>query len=232
MEHRSDVEGALSLLHRGLKVRDEVENEEHARAAQRMEEIEANAHCVADMASRAGEQQAHVDHRLQELWQAIGESQLLADAPMQAQALQALQQSMDALDEQLDEMRARFATLSQSMSQGLLEPQACLPPDARAAEEWRALEMKEVSDFPVIRDGGVCLGFTTRARLESPLQACINSGGKDPEEGVQDDGPAPRIYALFAKAGMSTACVVSETNEFKGMISRRNLINTVRRLED
>jgi len=170
-----------------------------------------------------------------------------------------------------------------------LPPEARLPPEAKAGLVARALEAKEVFDFPVLR-GNVCVGFTTRERLESALRGCahprdggelsgrsLEDGGAkaplarhedldDGEEGelgrlisgslisgigvlsvsanmpvdklvdpvpytVLEDMPAPRIYALFAKAGMNTACVVSEANEFRGMISRKGLIANVRRLE-
>mmetsp|Transcript_50894 Transcript_50894/g.142423 ORF Transcript_50894/g.142423 Transcript_50894/m.142423 type:complete len:752 (+) Transcript_50894:112-2367(+) len=43
--------------------------------------------------------------------------------------------------------------------------------------------------------------------------------------------PAPRLYALYAKAGVRVACVVSEAGEYRGMISRNGLIAAVRRIE-
>ncbi|CAE7644999.1 unnamed protein product [Symbiodinium microadriaticum] len=44
--------------------------------------------------------------------------------------------------------------------------------------------------------------------------------------------PGPRLYTLFAKAGAKAACVISERGEFKGMISRKGLIETTRRYEE
>eukprot|EP00439_Symbiodinium_sp_Y106_P083447 s141_g23.t1 len=46
------------------------------------------------------------------------------------------------------------------------------------------------------------------------------------------DMPGPRLYTLFAKAGAKAACVISERGEFKGMISRKGLIETTRRYEE
>jgi len=174
-----------------------------------------------------------------------------------------------------------------------------LPPEARLMEEaWAADVDKalrtDVTDFPVLKRGGVCVGFTTRERLEAALQACAQRGQQEAQQGgflggetpgggligagrsegaqqsdegvferlisdsivssfgaipagaklpvgrlvdpvpytILEEMPAPRLYALFAKAGVSTACVVSETGKFQGMISRQGLIQHSRRLED
>lgn len=40
-----------------------------------------------------------------------------------------------------------------------------------------------------------------------------------------EDMPAPRLYPLFAQAGTSVACVVSKRGEFRGVLSRVNLIS-------
>jgi len=173
-----------------------------------------------------------------------------------------------------------------------LPAQAKLTEEASASDVAKALKT-DVTDFPVLKSGGVCMGFTTRERLEAALTACAKRGQQEAQQGAQggdtpgggligarsaegaqqsDEGvferlisdsivssfgvlpagaklpvgrlvdpvpytileemPAPRLYALFAKAGVNTACVVSETGEFKGMISRKGLIHHTRRLED
>jgi len=45
---------------------------------------------------------------------------------------------------------------------------------------------------------------------------------------VVEDMPAPRLYALFAKAGERSACVVSRKGAFRGIISRNGLIDAAR----
>jgi len=165
-----------------------------------------------------------------------------------------------------------------------LPAQAVLPPEAPVWVVREALQVSEVSDFPVVRDNKICVGFTTRARLEAALHAreADEKAGND-IEGVQlpvttvdpmpedngeeqmgklisgfvgrqsslggtllpvsrlaehspytilEDMPAPRLYALFSKAGARAACVVSETGEFRGMISRAGLIAATRRFEE
>merc|ERR1711972_1065661 len=46
------------------------------------------------------------------------------------------------------------------------------------------------------------------------------------------DMPAPRVYAMFAKAGARVVSVVSERGAYKGMITRSGLIETTRRMEE
>lgn len=46
---------------------------------------------------------------------------------------------------------------------------------------------------------------------------------------VEEDMPAPRLYALFAKAGERAACVTSGRGELRGIISREGLIAATRR---
>jgi len=169
----------------------------------------------------------------------------------------------------------------------MLASQLCedLPEDAKLQPESTvrainlALQRRSMTDFPVIREGGVCIGFTTRERLEAALRACAQreSEGsraeasspvaeddlRDCEEGeieclISDDStnpvgtlpphaallvgrlvdpvpytileemPAPRLYALFARAGITTACVVSDSGIFRGMITRNGLIKATR----
>merc|ERR1719401_3151539 len=45
-----------------------------------------------------------------------------------------------------------------------------------------------------------------------------------------EDMPAGRLYVLFSKAGLRAACVVTESGEFRGMISRAGLIERTRRM--
>jgi len=40
-----------------------------------------------------------------------------------------------------------------------------------------------------------------------------------------EDMPAPRLYPLFTNTGASVACVVSRRGEFRGVLSRKNLIS-------
>lgn len=160
-----------------------------------------------------------------------------------------------------------------------LPVEAVLPEEASARAVGAALEKRDVNDFPVLRANGICVGFTTRDRLETALRACAQSQRSRPrltsttEFGVDDeDGeierlvsdslassigilsptaklpvarlvdpipytileamPAPRLYTLFAKAGVNIASVVSDDGVFKGMITRAGLIKATRRMED
>eukprot|EP00931_Biecheleriopsis_adriatica_P051460 TRINITY_DN29846_c0_g1_i1.p1 TRINITY_DN29846_c0_g1~~TRINITY_DN29846_c0_g1_i1.p1 ORF type:complete len:748 (-),score=122.42 TRINITY_DN29846_c0_g1_i1:71-2314(-) len=45
---------------------------------------------------------------------------------------------------------------------------------------------------------------------------------------ILEDMPAPRLYALFAKAGERAACVVSRDGQFSGLVSREGLIEAAR----
>merc|ERR1712003_147525 len=49
---------------------------------------------------------------------------------------------------------------------------------------------------------------------------------------ILEDMPVPRFYALFAKAGVRTATVVSQAGKFVGMISRSGLILETRKIEE
>jgi len=159
-----------------------------------------------------------------------------------------------------------------------LPPEALLPPEAPLWAVHRALEQKDVMDFPILNAVDakkICVGFTTRDRLEAALNSSEKksrsramteptgaSGGnqrqmrralthQDAEAGVLDrarlpvarladpvpymileDTPASLFYALFTKARASVACVVSDSGEFRGVISRLGLIGAVRRIEE
>jgi len=172
-----------------------------------------------------------------------------------------------------------------------LPEDAKLQPESTARAVGLALQRRSMTDFPVIREGGVCIGFTTRERLETVLRACaqresegtsagggVKFGGasspvadddlRDCEEGeieclisdglpnhvvgilppdatlpvgrlvdpvpytILEDMPAPRMYALFAKAGVNTACVVTDGGSFRGMITRNGLIRATRGMDD
>lgn len=161
-----------------------------------------------------------------------------------------------------------------------LPEEARLAPEATTRAVSAALRRRDLLDFPVIRDGGICIGFTTRGRLEAVLRACAqleSDLGADIEHGADEVGsseegemerlvsdslansigalapsaklpvgrlvdpvpytileemPAPRCYALFAKAGVNTASVVSDAGVFKGMITRNCLIKLSRKLEE
>merc|ERR1719210_3322513 len=49
--------------------------------------------------------------------------------------------------------------------------QALLPPEASLQKVRQVLGQTDVSHFPVVRDDKVCIGFTTRARLEAALRS-------------------------------------------------------------
>lgn len=49
--------------------------------------------------------------------------------------------------------------------------QAVLPPEASLQKVRQVLGQTDVSHFPVVRDDKVCIGFTTRARLEAALRS-------------------------------------------------------------
>jgi len=140
-----------------------------------------------------------------------------------------------------------------------LPAEARLAPEATTRAVSLALRRRDQLELPVIRDGGICIGFTTRGRLEAVLKACaripVDLGSLDPVVGasaeaseaegemerfvsdslatsigqlppsaklpvgrlvdpvpytILEDMSAPRCYALFAKAGVSTASVVTE----------------------
>jgi len=46
---------------------------------------------------------------------------------------------------------------------------------------------------------------------------------------ILEDMPAPRLYPLFTRTGTSVACVVSTRGEFRGLLSRVNLISAAKR---
>eukprot|EP00929_Paragymnodinium_shiwhaense_P007820 TRINITY_DN111723_c0_g1_i1.p1 TRINITY_DN111723_c0_g1~~TRINITY_DN111723_c0_g1_i1.p1 ORF type:complete len:764 (+),score=124.79 TRINITY_DN111723_c0_g1_i1:202-2493(+) len=52
-----------------------------------------------------------------------------------------------------------------------LPPGATLPVDAPVAAVKQALQLKDIEDFPVIKHGNICIGFTTRSRLAAALLA-------------------------------------------------------------
>ncbi|CAE6929929.1 clcC [Symbiodinium natans] len=160
-----------------------------------------------------------------------------------------------------------------------LPSEAVLAPEVDFRAIKAALEQDKVDCFPVLKEGGHCIGFTTRARLQAAMEVWEASGfidssdrGAALKEAVSDAGgeqmgklvsaavaressftgnvlpvkrlterapytiledmPGPRLYTLFAKAGAKAACVISERGEFKGMISRKGLIETTRRYEE
>jgi len=166
----------------------------------------------------------------------------------------------------------------------VLPLEAMLPPEAPVRVVQLALEQCQVLDFPVIQDG-MCIGLTTRTRLEAAMRACGAHLSKDDasirllddtedldqsedddelicylgspigtptvasakigqdmgavEEAMLavysfmdpaphtllEDMPVPRLYPLFAKTGTCVAVVVSRRGEFRGLLSRVNLIS-------
>jgi len=157
----------------------------------------------------------------------------------------------------------------------MLPQQAVLPEQAPVRLVRDALAQSEVCDFPVLRDGRICIGFTTRARLEAAMASMeagelegphMRASSVHDEDGEEllgrtisasfgrqsslgggtllpvsrlaerspytllEDMPAERLYPLFAKAGVRAACVVSESGEFRGMITRAGLILQTRRM--
>jgi len=161
-----------------------------------------------------------------------------------------------------------------------LTREATLGPTATVEAIKQALALnKDFSDFPVVRDG-ICIGYTTRERMEEAFRARAQSSssgsgaaptsphrlsaagdldelsrlvcgavGREssldsldavlPVSRLTDMSPytllhsmpAPRLYALFSLAGVRVACVVGENGEYRGTISRKGLIETVRRIE-
>jgi len=122
----------------------------------------------------------------------------------------------------------------------LLPPAAVLPPDPAVATVRQALEEHGGLEFPVVREE-VCVGFTTRARLESALS--VRTGGQQDEVlpvtrlvdpvpfMIPEKAPVPLIYPLFAKAGAGVVFVVSAEGSFRGMITRGAVIEATRQLE-
>lgn len=77
----------------------------------------------------------------------------------------------------------------------------------------------------------MCSGFDAMLNGILPSAAPGPSGGlplyriMDPTPfAIVEDMPAPRLYALFAKAGERAACVTSLRGELGGIISRDGLI--------
>lgn len=58
----------------------------------------------------------------------------------------------------------------------------------------------------------------------SPLGVPLNEVMDPTPFTIVEDTPAPRLYAMFAKAGERAACVTSRSGEFRGIISREGLI--------
>merc|ERR1711879_986985 len=129
----------------------------------------------------------------------------------------------------------------------LLPHAVVLPERAPTQMVQRALDEPEISNFPIVRDGNYCVGFTTRARLESAMESralqpgspSLNNGTlamyrvADPVPYKILDGAMTRdFYLLFSKGGAEVVCVASESGEFRGMITRKNLINIVREHEE
>mmetsp|Transcript_1153 Transcript_1153/g.2555 ORF Transcript_1153/g.2555 Transcript_1153/m.2555 type:complete len:745 (-) Transcript_1153:54-2288(-) len=163
-----------------------------------------------------------------------------------------------------------------------LPPEARLPEEATMAQVSRALST-DLASFPVLKTGQICVGFATRERLSTaldafktrletddlPLQTQLPRNiSQDPSGNIEgeferlisgsvvhametvdigvklpvarlvdpvpytilEEMPAARLYALFSKAGVSTASVVSERGEFRGMITRMGLIQKSRSL--
>merc|ERR1712151_532168 len=80
-----------------------------------------------------------------------------------------------------------------------LPPEALLPPEAPVATVQRALERWEVVHFPAISDG-VCIGLTTRARLEAAMRARGAYRLKDEvTQKVLDDEMGGRSDAMGAR---------------------------------
>jgi len=173
-----------------------------------------------------------------------------------------------------------------------LPKEALLPPEAPLETVRKALERWEIEHFPVISDG-VCIGLTSRTRLEAamrvrgaflakdattprvleenlepaslsdlPMGSPLGSDeDADAEEFVNEfctptaslanidnalsiieqdlavqrlmdpspyilmeEMPAFRVYPLFTRTGTSAACVVSRQGEFRGLLSRVNLM--------
>lgn len=141
--------------------------------------------------------------------------------------------------EELD--RAKAAELCDPLPQ-----EAMLQPETDLGHVKTALDKSQASHFPV-RDGaeGPCVGIVAREYLEAALDAAEKRQGSSPGAEQQDvlplrrimdpspftvseDMPAPRLYALFAKAGESAVCVASLRGEFRGIISRGGLIEASR----
>lgn len=129
-----------------------------------------------------------------------------------------------------------------------------LSPEAQLRTVRVALATESL-DFPIVREGKYCMGFTTRARLESALTAHEDDLSRSDSEagflglGASQNGkalldvlriaekppfmipegmPAPRLFSLFSRAGARAAAVVSETGVFQGMITRQGLIEVTR----
>jgi chloride channel 7 len=128
-------------------------------------------------------------------------------------------------------------------------------------ESIRSLLQKgHVYDLPVVGHDNICIGFTTKARIQAALTSAIarspvqQRSSSSPEQSgtslpmaagfvdtetaedlcldqlvdrspykVDEDMPAQRVYQLFAKAGINSACVVTVRGEFRGVITRANV---------
>mmetsp|Transcript_120938 Transcript_120938/g.375914 ORF Transcript_120938/g.375914 Transcript_120938/m.375914 type:complete len:155 (-) Transcript_120938:18-482(-) len=93
---------------------------------------------------------------------------------------------------------------------------------------------------PTVARAGQHCGDTTRDVLDTQVSPGLDSiigrsiprGDALPVYRIMDpspftvveDMPAPRLYALFAKAGESAVCVTSIRGEIRGIISRTGLI--------
>lgn len=132
----------------------------------------------------------------------------------------------------------------------LCTPCSALPPEAPLHQVLQALE-EDSEYFPVKESDGPCLGIATRQALRSLLPAVVQADHvyldvadvaleadvlpihrvMDPTPfTVVEDMPAPRLYNLFAKAGERAACITSIRGDFRGLLSREQLIAAARRV--
>lgn len=133
----------------------------------------------------------------------------------------------------------------------LCTPSFALLPEAPVQQVLKALE-EDVEYFPVKEVDGPCLGIATRQALRSLLPRIVEEVDHvyldvadvivdtdilpihrvmDPTPfTVVEDMPAPRLYNLFAKAGERAACITSIRGDFRGLLSREQLIAAARRV--
>lgn len=119
----------------------------------------------------------------------------------------------------------------------VLPDEALLPPRATAKAVKRALRQRRVKYFPIISEGSICVGLTTRGRLRAALEATSTNGSKRrltdrrssitsnnstnsdtssiPSSGSADEEELPAEYCYKPSQGhLQDAQVEAKLNEF------------------
>jgi chloride channel 7 len=117
--------------------------------------------------------------------------------------------------------RRHLKTMLDSKEEERAGGESSSPPESIAKFKYS----RSAPDLMSLRSGAVVQDPATLALNMLPLHRLM-----DPTPFVVvEDMPAPRLYALFAKAGERASCVTSISGDLLGIISREGLIGAVRK---